>query len=171
MTWRKQENNSYKNGSIDNCLHCKLNTQSMRIREYLDKSTFFSVYFAQRSVYRGIEQRLAPWKLNLHQAFVLVAVFFETESKTTSVSPKTLSDALGLSKGRISHVLCDLEEQNLILLKPSPDDRRKSLITLTPRGQKQALPLIALFSEYEEELDKNWSDQGQQLRKSLKTLY
>jgi DNA-binding MarR family transcriptional regulator len=52
------------------------------------------------------------------------------------ISPGEIADILKVHKSTLTGVLQRLERRNLIERRESPDDRRKSLVWLTPGGQK-----------------------------------
>lgn len=62
---------------------------------------------------------------------------------TTPASPSAsrLAVRLGLDEGYLSRLLRGFEKQRLIVRKPSPDDGREQIVSLTPRGRKAFAPL------------------------------
>ena len=52
------------------------------------------------------------------------------------ISPGEVADILKVHKSTLTGVLQRLEKRGLIERKASPDDRRRSLVWLTPAGQK-----------------------------------
>lgn len=52
--------------------------------------------------------------------------------------PSDLSAGLNVSSARITKLLDTLENKQIIVRQPDPDDRRKTRVCLTPAGRKQA---------------------------------
>jgi len=52
-----------------------------------------------------------------------------------------LADALGLDPGYLSRMLHGFRRRRLVTRTPAPQDRRQSLLTLTPNGRKAFAPL------------------------------
>lgn len=48
-----------------------------------------------------------------------------------------LSRALLVSNGNVTAIVRQLVEQGLVTARPDPDDRRSSIVALSPEGQKQ----------------------------------
>jgi DNA-binding MarR family transcriptional regulator/N-acetylglutamate synthase-like GNAT family acetyltransferase len=67
----------------------------------------------------------------------------EADRETTPLSPSAsrLAVRLGLDEGYLSRLLRGFEKQRLIVRKPSPDDGREHIVSLTPRGRKAFAPL------------------------------
>jgi len=66
----------------------------------------------------------------------------EADRKATpSLSASRLAARLGLDEGYLSRLLRGFEKQQLIVRKPSPDDGREHILSLTPRGRKAFAPL------------------------------
>jgi DNA-binding MarR family transcriptional regulator/GNAT superfamily N-acetyltransferase len=58
-------------------------------------------------------------------------------------SARRLAVRLGLDEGYLSRLLRGFEKQRLIARKPSSDDGRENVLSLTPRGRKAFAPLDA----------------------------
>jgi DNA-binding MarR family transcriptional regulator/N-acetylglutamate synthase-like GNAT family acetyltransferase len=65
------------------------------------------------------------------------------EATTQSPCASRLAARLGLDEGYLSRLLHGFEKQRLIVRKPSPDDGRENVLSLTPRGRKAFAPLDA----------------------------
>ncbi len=63
------------------------------------------------------------------------------EGTMLSLSASRLAARLGLDEGYLSRLLRGFEKQRLIVRKPSPDDGREHILSLTPRGRKAFAPL------------------------------
>jgi DNA-binding MarR family transcriptional regulator/N-acetylglutamate synthase-like GNAT family acetyltransferase len=65
----------------------------------------------------------------------------DREATTPSPSASRLAARLGLDEGYLSRLLRGFEKRRLIVRKPSPDDGREHILSLTPRGWKALAPL------------------------------
>ena len=65
----------------------------------------------------------------------------DREATTPSSSASRLAARLGLDEGYLSRLLRGFEKQRLIVRKPSPNDGREQILSLTPRGRKAFVPL------------------------------
>jgi DNA-binding MarR family transcriptional regulator/N-acetylglutamate synthase-like GNAT family acetyltransferase len=63
------------------------------------------------------------------------------EATAPSPSASRLAVRLGLDEGYLSRLLRGFERQRLIVRKPSPNDGREHILSLTPRGWKAFAPL------------------------------
>lgn len=57
--------------------------------------------------------------------------------------PGELATRLGLTSGSVSTMLDRLEKAGLLTRSPHPDDRRKTIIRVTPRAEQRASALVA----------------------------
>ena len=78
----------------------------------------------------------------LHSRFSLteVRVLYELAHRP-QVTAAELGGDLGLDRGYLSRILRNFEDQAWIAVTPSPQDRRKRFLTLTPKGRKSFTPL------------------------------
>jgi DNA-binding MarR family transcriptional regulator/predicted N-acetyltransferase YhbS len=67
-------------------------------------------------------------------------VLYELSRLGTATATELIA-ALGLDAGYLSRILRAFEKRGLVSRKPSPKDRRQSLISLTARGSKAFAPL------------------------------
>lgn len=72
----------------------------------------------------------------LTEARVLYELTQRAEATATDIGTE-----LGLDAGYLSRLLRSFEKQGLIARRPSPDDARQSLVSLTPKGRKAFRPL------------------------------
>ncbi|HLX32948.1 MAG TPA: MarR family winged helix-turn-helix transcriptional regulator [Gaiellaceae bacterium] len=63
-----------------------------------------------------------------------------------------LADALGYDRGQMVGILDELEEQELILRRRDPDDRRRQLVSITAEGRRTLTRLRTLSRKLEYEL-------------------
>ena len=69
-----------------------------------------------------------------------VRVLYELAHRQ-QVTAAELGEDLALDRGYLSRILQNFENQGWILVTPSPQDRRKQLLALTPKGRKSFAPL------------------------------
>ncbi|HBT47417.1 MAG TPA: MarR family transcriptional regulator [Peptococcaceae bacterium] len=69
-------------------------------------------------------------RLKKNQQKLICHLFFEGEA-----TPSELSRKVGLEKGSLTTLLDSLEKIGFIARKGDPRDRRKTLVSLTPRGR------------------------------------
>lgn len=55
----------------------------------------------------------------------------------TPLTPGRISDALGVSPGRVSAILDRLEKKGLVVRETDPSNRRNVLVTITDAGREQ----------------------------------
>jgi DNA-binding MarR family transcriptional regulator len=65
------------------------------------------------------------------------------------VTPHELADALYLDASKVAFVLRELQESGIVCREPSPEDRRKVLLFLTPYGQEYADVMDQSAQEFE----------------------
>jgi DNA-binding MarR family transcriptional regulator/N-acetylglutamate synthase-like GNAT family acetyltransferase len=93
-----------------------------------------------------LQEGLLDSKYSLAQVRVLYELAHwreEADREDTTLSPSAsrLAARLGLDEGYLSRLLRGFEKQRLIVRKPSPDDGREHILSLTPRGRKAFAPL------------------------------
>lgn len=70
-----------------------------------------------------------PYKCNLNQVRAIMTI-----GKNKSIIPTMLGKCLGLQKGSLTSLLDSLEDIELVKRSSHPDDRRKTLLSLTSKG-------------------------------------
>ncbi|MEL6789236.1 MAG: MarR family transcriptional regulator [Pseudomonadota bacterium] len=83
------------------------------------------------------------------------------------VDMQTVITALGRDKSQISRLIQRFERKGLIQREKSPDDRRVSLLSLTPLGEEQ---LFSIQNALTEAIDKVLSNLTPQERRQFQTL-
>jgi DNA-binding MarR family transcriptional regulator/GNAT superfamily N-acetyltransferase len=83
-----------------------------------------------------LEEHLLQSRFSLTE----VRVLYELAHRP-HVTAAELRGNLGLDRGYLSRILQNFENQAWIAVKPSPEDRRKQFLTLTPQGRKSFAPL------------------------------
>jgi len=112
------------------------------------------------------------FNLNLLQALVLVAVFFE---QPNPVMVTKIVDATGLSKSNVSQIVSHLESLGLLERKLKKEDHRFWLLTTTEEASNVVPQVVAYFDSVQKMTESNVSVQDLEVffnvqRKSLKAL-
>lgn len=64
----------------------------------------------------------------------------------------TLHHEFGHKRSTLTNVIDRLEQRKLVRRQPDPDDRRSSIVRLTPSGRRAALTVTKVLDELEREL-------------------
>lgn len=106
-----------------------------------------------------------------HKVTTVQAMFLILLSREDGVTSRYLGTETKLDSATVSGIIDRLEAMNLVERKPSPTDRRSSLIFLKEEGKAKGLKLDAMFEQahktFLSSLDK---DEEVFLRKILKKL-
>ncbi len=108
-----------------------------RVRPDLDPSPLHLVgrviVLAQR-LQQSVEAALAPYGLTLGQFDILATL--RRHGPSGGLTPTELMHSVLLSSGGMTARLDRLAAAGLVVRRPAPDDRRKVIIELTPRGRE-----------------------------------
>ncbi len=85
-------------------------------------------------ILRIVNKALKPFGLTYPSYAVLVTL--RVYGKPFEMSPKMLKRSLLLTSGGLSTLLERIEQRDLIMRLPDPNDRRGVIVRLTPRGLK-----------------------------------
>lgn len=91
---------------------------------------------------RYYNQRLSKYGLSVPKALLLLEI-----PPDNGRAPGFLADRLNLENSSMTGLLDRLEKDGLILRKPNPNDRRGSLIFLTPEGDKARATIKSLVEK------------------------
>lgn len=83
--------------------------------------------------------------------------------KTDSLSIKYIASTMGLTPGRITHILTSLEEKKFIKRKLDENDKRNVIVSLTPNSQPFLKNLNKSHIKLHEEILGKISEERQQL--------
>lgn len=85
---------------------------------------------------------LAPFNLNEQQFSILFEI-----SRVGKVKQKDIVNRLLLERSHLSKVVKKLHSMGLISLEPTEDDKRSSLLSLTPNGEEVLNACLPILSE------------------------
>ncbi|MDN2566639.1 MarR family winged helix-turn-helix transcriptional regulator [Aquibium sp. A9E412] len=105
-------------------------------------SAGYMTNWAARLFARAIDRRLAPHGLSSGH----MPVFFALAGGTT-MTQKELALSAAIEQPTMAATLTRMERDGLIAREPDPDDRRKSLIRLTPAAEAKAATVMAAAAE------------------------
>lgn len=128
--------------------------KKLKLEKFFNESATISLITNGIRLQKEINTSLARFNLNLNQALIILAIFFEPEKTIRSYE---LINLIPTTKGNISHCTSFLEEQKLILRKNVEGDLRGYEFSLAPKGQKLCLSLIKFFDDIENLCDKKFS--------------
>ena len=104
-----------------------------------------NVYRAANAVRNHLERSvLAPHDLTWTGWVVLWVVWIWGDLETRHVASEA-----GISKGTLTGVMSTLENRGLVKRRAHPDDARRVLLALTPKGKKLMTTLFPLFNAEE----------------------
>jgi DNA-binding MarR family transcriptional regulator len=114
--------------------------------ELLQKSGFLLVRLAMGFKARAIAELEAAGFSQYH--YSVLAVLGEQPRKTQG----TIGEALGVDPSQLVGILDALEHRGLIERQRDPDDRRRHVVSLTPKGRTQLGRLRRIIDRMEDEL-------------------
>ncbi len=126
-----------------------------------------NIYRAANSIRNHLEQTvLAPHDLTWTGWVVLWVVWIWGDIETRHVALEA-----GISKGTLTGVIGTLEKRDLLRRRVHPDDARRVLVSLTPKGRKLMTTLFPVFNAAETQVTSALSSSDkQQLATSLRAV-
>ncbi|HBG19048.1 MAG TPA: MarR family transcriptional regulator [Desulfobulbaceae bacterium] len=104
------------------------------------------------------DKRLKGYDLTVEQLQLLKQLAAD-KGRTQSI----ICEISGKSPANITRILDRLEKKKRIVRRPNPDDRRSSLVFLTPEGERLRAEVINLFEGLRTELVQGIPDDRQQV--------
>jgi DNA-binding MarR family transcriptional regulator len=114
--------------------------------ELLEKSAFVMIRLAMGFKARALDA-LEAAGFNQYHYSVLAVVGAQAHR-----AQATIAEALGLDPSQLVGVLDGLEARGLIERQRDPEDRRRHVVNLTPKGRQQLVRLRRTFDRLEDEL-------------------
>ena len=110
-------------------LHPTVPAQSVRLMD--------EIAFLGRALTLLGEQSLIESGMSFAQYRVLLHLFFaEQMHATPQMNPSQISEMQGVTRGTMSSLIRNLEEEGLVQRRLDPDDRRRFGISLTDEGRR-----------------------------------
>lgn len=132
--------------------------KKIKLQKFINESASISLIKNGLRIQKEINTSLEDLGVNLNQALILLAIFFEPEK---TIRSNELTNLIPTTKGNISHCTSFLEEQKLITRSLIPGDLRGFEFSLTAKGQKLTLHLVKFFDAIETSCDKKFSSNAQ----------
>ena len=114
----------------------------MRIENFLKESPMFCISLTARRFDALTARLLEADDLNLLEALILSALFFEAP---TPVRPSQLAETFGSTRGNVSHCISSLEAKGLVQRRIDPDDARAVQLVLRGQGKKRAVRVVGIL--------------------------
>ena len=105
---------------------------------HLDRVPAGSMLPLWRRVHQELMIRGQKWKLPTNVAMVLVHLHLHPEDS----EPASMAAANYFPRQTITFILDMLEREGLAVRQPHPNDRRRKLVALTPKGKKKAEDMV-----------------------------
>ena len=122
----------------------------MKIEKFINESLLFSIIRAAENTKRMINTALKEENVNFYQALILCSIHVEQKNV---LEPTDFVHVFGISKAVVSQSITKLEELNLVKRIVNIDDARRTSITLTARGSKKAISLVAILHKSDKEVE------------------
>lgn len=132
--------------------------KKLKLQKFINESASISIIKNGLRIQKEINSSLEDLGVNLNQALIVLAIFFEPEK---TIRSNELTNLIPTTKGNISHCTSFLEEQRLITRAMIAGDLRGFEFSLTAKGQKLALHLVKFFDAIETSCDKKFSSSVQ----------
>jgi DNA-binding MarR family transcriptional regulator len=85
---------------------------------------------------RNLSRELSPLKMNHHFEVLLTLA-----KQKMPITQNQLAELLHIDKSRVAHIIFSMEENDVVMVRTNPADRRQHLISLSPNAQK-SIPYI-----------------------------
>lgn len=99
----------------------------------LPMKLFFTLYRVHAGLVRRLEEQLAPLDLSIGRLCLLVAL----RRREEPALPSELGDDLAVTRANVSGLLAGLERAGLVERRLHPQDRRRTLVSLTRQGTER----------------------------------
>ena len=107
-----------------------------------------------------------PYNLNKNQKRAIITI-----GRKGEIIPSVLGEYLDLHKGSLTSIIDSLEKEGLISRSGDPDDRRKTILSLTEAGEEYRDWLNAVIQEkVSEVLDRLDEEEIVEYQESMETL-
>lgn len=136
----------------------------MKIQNFIQQSPSTIMVLNGLAVQQKVKSELRTLGLNLNllQALVLAAVFFE---QPKAVMVTKIVQATGLSKSNVSQIISHLEAEDLIKRKLDVEDQRIWLLTTTKKAVSVVTKVVSYFDAAQKKTEDSFSE------KELRTFF
>lgn len=132
--------------------------------EQIEDCVVFLLGKAQQNAYQVGKKKLKPFGITPVQ-YAVLRLLWERDGQLSS----ELGERIQLDSATMTGLIDRMVQRDLILRKPSEDDRRKSHIFLTGKGRDLQCVPTALMVEANRELLRDFSEEEAQLLKRMLT--
>ncbi len=127
----------------------------------------FLLTTAQHTVFQYLSQRLAPYDITPSQYGILNCLWINDGT----CLPRQIAELLCLETSTVSGILDRMQKKDLIDRVINPENRRKILVMITPKGEALKAPVLKIIDEVNEEVLKDFSPKETEfIRKSLRQI-
>ena len=120
------------------------------------------IYETAQDIKNFAERILKPYGLTLEQFHLL-----KNMSAEVGMSQRELGDLVNKSPANITRILDRLESKSRIKRTSSPEDRRTTVVLLTPGGQEQVREVFGIFESFSSGLTADIPDNKQTITKDV----
>lgn len=124
----------------------------------MQKSLIPAIQMVASEMNRQLDSQLKEIRLTQTQALVLLAIF--SESSSSSIGPSRIASALGLTRSRVSQVLTELQDLNLLTRESLKADSRRLNIQLTKSGSRKSIEALGILNDVDTRLEASFSRQN-----------
>ncbi|WP_242395271.1 MarR family winged helix-turn-helix transcriptional regulator [Anaeromyxobacter oryzisoli] len=114
------------------------------------------IYTAQHWIRQAIVSRARPHRLSNHQFWALSCV-----RRAPGLAPGELGHWMLLDPPAASRLVAELVERKLVEARPDREDRRRTRLFLTEKGELLAAELQAIVDDYQRTLVRGLTDEEQ----------
>lgn len=127
----------------------------------------FLLTTAQHTVFQYLSQRLAPYDITPSQYGILNCLWINDGT----CLPRQIAELLCLETSTVSGILDRMQKKDLIDRVINPENRRETLVMITPKGEALKAPVLKIIDEVNEEVLKDFSPKETEfIRKSLRQI-
>ncbi len=120
------------------------------------------IYVTAQDIKNFAEKILQPCGLTLEQFHML-----KNMSEGSGMSQRKLGELVNKTPANITRILDRLEAKSLVRRYNSPEDRRASVVKLTPEGQKLVHEVFSIFESFSTSLTEGITEKEQQVTRDV----
>lgn len=116
------------------------------------------IYHTALQMSKHAEKVLSPYDITLEQMHIIKHL-----PEAEGISQRQIADATDKTPANVTRLLDRLELKELIERNPDPNDRRATLIFITPKGSKLLKKILSKFDSLKSDFLKDISEQEQDI--------